>query len=128
MGHNVHRHIEAVQEANRRYSNGERPEMMNASYMEGKRFRQYELHYFAEVIDAIFATSDKGKALALIEHYKKYFARIIGTRGNKGDDLINPDTFFHETFEFEGMLGIEKVVKVKAEPTKPILNPSLFEE
>lgn len=128
MGHNVHRHIEAVQEANRRYANGERPEMMNASYMAGKRFRQYELHYFAEVIDAIFATSSKGKALALIEHYKKYFARIIGTRGNKGDDLINPDTFFQETFEFEGMMGIEKVVKVKPEQAKPVLNPLLFEE
>ena len=128
MGHNVHRHIYAVQEANRQYDNGVRPEMMYASYMAGKRFRQYELHYFGEVIDAIFATSDKGKALALIKHYKKYFARIIGTRGNKGDDLINPDTSFRETFDFEGKIGLEKIVTPKPEPKTVVLNPSLFAE
>ena len=128
MGHNVHRHIYAVQEANRQYDNGVRPEMMNASYMAGKRFRQYDLHYFRDVVDAIFATSDKGKALALVEHYKKYFARIIGTRGNKGDDLINPDTMFHEHIVFDGKIGLEKYVTVKPEQAKVTLNPSLFEE
>jgi hypothetical protein len=125
MGHNVHRHLDAVQTANTLYETGIRPEMMNASWFDGKRTRQYDLHYFHDIVDAIFATSDKDKAMDLIEEHSKYFDRIIGTRGNTGDNIINPDTQFGNHIELDGSYGQGKDVKIKKEAPKPILD--LFE-
>jgi hypothetical protein len=92
MGHNVHRHIDAVQEANRRYAAGEScPHMLV-----DERFDQV---FFKDIVDAIFATSDKGVAFEVIEEYNKYWQSIIGTRGLSGKKAINAGTKFSELFE-----------------------------
>jgi hypothetical protein len=90
MGHNVWTHIESVQRANREFDAGHYPRMMrnwNGSI------------YFKDVVEAIFATSDKQQAEQIIQHHNKYWMEIIGTRGNTGKKTVNSETQFGNLFE-----------------------------
>jgi len=98
MGHNVWTHIEAVQRANRAYDSGSYPNMLVASKMNGKKFQQYDRHFFRDIVDAIFETSDRGRAEELIEHYNKYWKAIPGTRGYTGENTQNSNTMFNQLF------------------------------
>lgn len=93
MGHNVWQHITAVQEANRLYESGKCPKMLVQE--------QFDRVYFKQVVDEIFATSDKGKAEAIIEDYSKFWDSIIGTRGNTGKRITNAVTMFNLLFNNE---------------------------
>ena len=101
MGHNVWTHIHAVQEANRQYDAGNYPEMLVSSTADKKNFRQYDRNFFRDIVNDIFATSDKGKAENLIEHYNKYWMSIVGTRGAVGKKTVNAGTMFNTLFEME---------------------------
>jgi hypothetical protein len=57
--------------------------------------------YFRDVVDAIFATSNKGEALAIIEEFSKFWMSIIGTRGATGKKTVNASTMFNTLFESE---------------------------
>jgi hypothetical protein len=57
--------------------------------------------YFKDVVEAIFATSDKGEALAIIEDFSKFWMSIIGTRGATGKKTVNASTMFSSLFESE---------------------------
>jgi predicted DNA binding protein len=57
--------------------------------------------YFKHVVDAIFATSDKGTALAIIDDFSKFWMSIIGTRGATGKKTVNASTMFTSLFESE---------------------------
>ena len=94
MGHNVWTHLESVQRANQTFDAGaEWPYMMwNES---GDHAR------FADIVDAIFATTDRDESEAIIEHYSKYWMDIIGTRGFKGKKTVNANTKFNALFEVE---------------------------
>jgi len=90
MAHNVWTHIESVQRANREFDQGRYPRMMrnwNGSV------------YFKDVVEAIFATTDKQEALDIIEDHSKYWMEIIGTRGNTGKKTVNAQTQFDNLFE-----------------------------
>jgi hypothetical protein len=100
MGHNVWTHIHAVQEANRQYDAGKYPEMLVSSSSDKKNFRQYDRNFFRDIINEIFATSDKGKAEDLIEHYDRYWMSIVGTRGAVGKKTVNSSTKINEFFTF----------------------------
>ena len=91
MGHNVYQHIYAVQEANRQYDQGVMPSML---FRDG-----YDRDTTREVIDEIFATGDKGKALAIIAAHRGLWKQIIGTRRNSGKKAINAHTQFGNNFE-----------------------------
>jgi hypothetical protein len=91
MGHNVWTHIEAVQRANREFDAGSWPHMMRNS--------KGDHAFFADIVDAIFATPDKDEALAIIEHYDRYWMDIIGTRGFKGKKAKNAMSQFNSLFE-----------------------------
>jgi hypothetical protein len=93
MGHNVWSHISAVQEANRRYDQGVTPRMLVQE--------TFDRVYFRDVVEAIFATSDKGTALAIIDEFSKFWMSIIGTRGATGKKTINASTMFNSLFESE---------------------------
>jgi hypothetical protein len=99
MGHNVWTHIHAVQEANRQYDAGLRPMMLDTVTADKKTTLMYDRRYFRDIVDAIFATSDKGKAEELIEHYTRYWKKIPGTRGNIGDKTVGPGTMYNALFE-----------------------------
>jgi hypothetical protein len=93
MGHNVWSHLTAVQEANRQYDQGVTPRMLVQE--------TFDRVYFRDVVDAIFATSNKGEALAIIEEFSKFWMSIIGTRGATGKKTVNASTMFNSLFETE---------------------------
>jgi len=93
MGHNVWSHLTAVQEANRQYDQGVVPRMLVQE--------TFDRVYFRDVVDAIFATSDKGQALAIIDEFSKFWMSIIGTRGATGKKTVNASTMFNSLFESE---------------------------
>lgn len=100
MGHNVWTHIHAVQEANRQYDAGLYPGMLVSSSSDKKNFRQYDHNFFRDIINDIFATSDRGKAEQLVEHYDRYWMSIVGTRGAVGKKTVNSSTKINEFFSF----------------------------
>ena len=101
MGHNVWTHINAVQYANRQYDAGIIPGMLDSAGADKKTTRMYEHRYFRDIVDAIFATSDRAKAEELVEHYNKYWMAVIGTRGATGKKTQNAQTQFNNLFEVE---------------------------
>jgi hypothetical protein len=91
MGHNVWHHINAVQEANKQYDLGACPNMLINE--------THNRLFFKDIIEAVFATSDKGVALAVIDEFNSFWNRIIGTRGLSGKKATNANTKFTELFE-----------------------------
>jgi hypothetical protein len=91
MGHNVWSHINAVQEANRQYDNGVIPAMLVEE--------RFDRLFFRDVVEAIFATSSRDEANAVIEEFSRFWDTIIGTRGNTGKRIVNPQTKYGELFE-----------------------------
>ena len=97
MGHNVWTHIYAVQEANRKFDNGEYPAMM--------RHSRGKCEFFEDIVERIFSAPDKQSALNIIrdEAYSGkigYWNEIVGTRGFKGKNTMNANTMFNALFEF----------------------------
>jgi hypothetical protein len=93
MGHNVWSHINAVQEANRQYDNGIVPKMLVQE--------TFDRVFFRDIVEEIFATDDKEKALALVDEHSRFWMAIPGTRGAIGKKTVNASTFFDNLFEVE---------------------------
>ncbi len=91
MGHNVWMHLNAVQEANRQYDLGKVPAMLVEE--------RFDRLFFKDVVEAIFATSNRGEAEAIIQEYNKFWISIIGTRGAVGKKTVNASTKFFELFD-----------------------------
>ena len=91
MGHNVWMHINAVQEANRQYDAGVIPAMLVQE--------KFDRVFFKDIVEAIFATSDRGTADAIVEEYSRYWMSIIGTRGATGKKTVNASTNFAKFFD-----------------------------
>lgn len=91
MGHNVWSHINAVQEANRKYDSGTIPKMLVQE--------TFDRVYFRDVVESIFSINDRDLALAEVENHRRYFLSIIGTRGAIGKKTINASANFNKFFE-----------------------------
>jgi len=118
MGHNVWSHINAVQEANRQYDLGKIPDMLVDE--------QFDRVYYKDIVEAIFATSDRGTADAVVEEYSRYWMSIIGTRGATGKRTMNAHTKADE-FGLPAAPDFSDIKLAKKEETKPVLNNSLFD-
>ena len=99
MGHNVWSHLTSVQEANRQYDKGIRPAMLSAITADKKSHRAYDLIYFRDIVDAIFAIDNRADAEAMVEHYNQYWMSIPGSRGAVGKKTMNTSTTFGNLFE-----------------------------
>ena len=55
--------------------------------------------YFKDVVESIFATSDRATADRLVEDYSKFWMSIIGTRGATGKKTVNASTSFANLFD-----------------------------
>ena len=84
MGHNVWMHVNAVQEANRRYDSSNIPDMLVQE--------NFDRVFFKDIVEAIFATSDRATADAVVDEYSRYWMGIIGTRGATGKKTVNAHT------------------------------------
>jgi hypothetical protein len=56
---------------------------------------------FKDIVDAIFAAGTREESEAIIEHYRRYWMDIVGTRGFKGKKTVNARTQFNALFTFE---------------------------
>jgi hypothetical protein len=90
MGHNVYRHLYSVQEANRQYDNNLCPDMLVY-----EKDRQV---YVKDIINAIFETSDKDKAINIINNEAVPLNRIRGTRGTSGQGAFSSIPNFKKFF------------------------------
>ena len=110
MGHNVWTHLEAVQRANRTFDSGSWPRMLwNQNGDHAK---------FEDIVEAIFATSDRKESENLIDHYRSYWMDIPGTRGFKGKKTMNANTMFNVHFD---------VVEVDSDP-EDLLNSQALQQ
>jgi len=110
MGHNVWTHLEAVQRANRTFDSGSWPQMLwNQNGDHAK---------FEDIVEAIFATSDREESENLIHHYRNYWMDIPGTRGFKGKKTVNANTMFNVHFD---------VVEVDSDP-EDLLNSQALQQ
>ena len=91
MGHNVWMHCNAVQEANRQYDAGRVPNMLVQE--------KFDRLFFKDIVEAIFATSNRGEADQLVEEYSRFWMSIIGTRGATGKKTVNASTQFANLFD-----------------------------
>jgi hypothetical protein len=91
MGHNVWMHINAVQEANRQYDLGRVPNMLVQE--------KFDRLFFKDIVEAIFSTSDRAVADAVVEEYSRFWMSIIGTRGATGKKTVNSSTQFANLFD-----------------------------
>ncbi len=91
MGHNVWMHLNSVQEANRQYDLGKVPAMLVEE--------RFDRLFFKDVVEAIFATSNRGEADKVVEEYNKFWQSIIGTRGAVGKKTVNASTQFAKLFD-----------------------------
>ncbi len=91
MGQAVWMHLNAMQEANRQYDLGKVPAMLVEE--------RFDRLFFKDVVEAIFATSNRGEAEAIIQEYNKFWISIIGTRGAVGKKTVNASTKFFELFD-----------------------------
>ncbi len=91
MGHNVWSHINAVQEANRQYDNGIIPNMLVEE--------SFDRLFFRDVVEAIFATSNRDEANQIVEEFSRFWMSIIGTRGATGRKTVNASTQYTNLFE-----------------------------
>jgi hypothetical protein len=99
MGHNVWSHVNAVQEANRQYDAGIYPAMLVQE--------KFDRLFFKDVVNAIFATSDRGTADAVVEEYSRFWMSIIGTRGATGKKTVNASTMFANLFDEVGTSSVQ---------------------
>ena len=91
MGHNVWSHVNAVQEANRQYDNGVIPRMLVQE--------QFDRILFRDVVEEIFAITDRDEALQKVDEYSKFWMAIPGTRGAVGKKTVNASTYFNALFD-----------------------------
>lgn len=91
MAHNVWMHVMAVQRANENYNNNVFPSMLL-----DERFDQI---VFRDIVDKVFAASDRNTAEAEIEKWDKFYLRIIGQRGAVGKKTINSKTGYNLMFD-----------------------------
>lgn len=90
MGHNTWAHINAVLTANEKYDQNIVPAMLVKTHFD-------EL-FFRDIINEIFATSDRQRAESLVEEHSRFWTSIIGTRGYTGKRVYNGHAAFNSLF------------------------------
>lgn len=113
MAHNVYLHVLAVQRANESYNNGMMPSMLVDE--------RFDRIVFRDIVDNIFATSDRGKAEAEIEKWDKFYLRVIGQRGAVGKKTLNSKTSFSENMEIIPPTEVIDLEEMLAKEEKEVL-------
>jgi hypothetical protein len=93
MAHNVWMHINAVQEANRRYDSGLVPKMLVEETLDRV--------YFRDMVNQVFAYRTRQEALDFIDSHENFWTNVVGTRGQTGKRAINSLTHFNRLFSVE---------------------------
>ena len=119
MGHNVWMHLNSVQEANRQYDAGLCPDMLVYE-------KTIDRLFFKDIVDAIFSTSDRATADAVVEEFSRFWMEIPGTRGAVGKKTVNASTYADMHFDIEANLTKPKP-EAKIKETITTTFDNLFE-
>jgi len=93
QSHNVWMHMNAVQEANRKYEQGIVPKMIFNKF-EGSKF-------FTRLVDEIFSKKTKQESIDLINLHTNYWMQFqSGSQGISGKKTINSMTMLDKLFSF----------------------------
>lgn len=92
QAHNVYQHIWSVQEANRRYEQGVKPNMI---------IHRFDDISFGEIVDEIFSLKDREKSLALIDAHSTFWTQMKAGQGFSGKRTVNAMTMFDQLFAVE---------------------------
>lgn len=90
MAHNTWAHINAVLTANELYDQRHMPAMLVRT--------GFDELFFQDLVNEIFATSDRHKAEQLVEEHNRFWTSIIGTRGFTGKRVYNGHAAFNSLF------------------------------
>ena len=111
QSHNVWMHMNAVQEANRKYEQGIIPAMLMNE--------QFERKLFKDVIDKIFSCKTREQSIELIEQNSKLWEQFkSGSQGMSGAKTINASTMFDELFSFDKPETVEEIEDTDDEMNK----------
>jgi len=94
MGHNVFAHVDSVQRAIESY-------LKNDKYPKQLIDERFELITTKDLVDKIFAASTREEAKSIIQHNTKFWGKLSGSRGFKGNKTTNATTKFAELFTEE---------------------------
>ena len=116
QSHNVWMHMNAVQEANRKYEQGIVPKMIFNKF-EGSKF-------FSKLVDEIFSKKTKDEAIELIKHHEIYWTQFqSGSQGISGKKTINSMTMLDKLFSFgDAEPEYEEVIEDSDDEMALILN------
>lgn len=90
MGHNLYMHMDAVRQGQEVYKQGIVPDMLVDE--------RFDSLFFRDIANAVFETSDRDKALKIIDEYDRFYMKIIGSRGFRGGKALNANTYFGKMF------------------------------
>jgi hypothetical protein len=68
---------------------------------------KFDRLYAKDVIDAIFATSDRATADAIVDEFNRFWMAIPGTRGYTGKRTVNASTQFSVLFDEVDSVSIQ---------------------
>jgi hypothetical protein len=97
QGHNVYQHIDAVQEANRKYDTGIIPKMLTNN--------TFDHVILSDIIDEIFSLNDRDKSMELVDKYSRYWMQFKAGQGFSGKKAVNSLTMFNALFTEEAATG-----------------------
>ena len=83
--------ISRLYNINEMYDKGINPKMLVQE--------QFDRIAFRDIVNAVFATSSRDEANAVIEEFQRFWMSIIGTRGATGKKTVNASTQFGNLFE-----------------------------
>ena len=66
---------------------------------DGLETEKFDRIAFKDIVNAVFATSSRDEANAVIEEFQRFWMSIIGTRGATGKKTVNASTQFQNLFE-----------------------------
>lgn len=103
QSHNVWMHINAVQEANRKYENGIIPKMLMNE--------QFDRILFKDVIAEVFSKKTKEESMEVIERNKRLWLQMqSGSQGISGKRTINAMTMFDKFVTFDDEPEVEEEI------------------
>ena len=120
QSHNVWMHMNAVQEANRKYEQGVIPSMLMS--------QRFEKILFKDIIDQVFACKTKDESIALIEKHEKLWEQFkSGSQGMSGKKTTNTISIiesglFEEVKANTEEVEFEEVIEDSDDEMEKILN------
>ena len=89
---------------------------------------RFDRLFFRDVVEAIFATSSRDEANAVIEEFSKFWMSIPGTRGAIGKKTVNAQTYFNSLFDTDDDVEEQEEQELNEEKLEVLEDEQLHSE